>query len=173
MSDRPIPLSDEEQTQLALLLSRMESPLRPDVFYALVHSTVSVALELVVFDAEGKILLEYRKDTEYDGFALPGTVLRNNEDVSSAMKRLLETEVKSKTSNPVSLGWLEIQKGAQADQDRYRHYIPLLYACKMEARYEGSGEFFAYDSFPENTLSHEKMIIEEVVRRLKESSEPL
>lgn len=169
MTDHEAPLSDEEQEQLTALLRRMKWPLPRHVFYALVHNTVSVAIELIVFDADGNILIEYRKDTEYDGYALPGTVLRQNEDVLVALRRLEEMEIKSRVTDITDLGWKEILQGIGEGRDRYRHYIPLLYACRLTGEYTGVGEFYPWDQLPATILSHEKAIIEEVVQRLKES----
>ena len=173
MSNYQSPLSDEEQEQLVVLLGRMVWPLQPRVFHALVNKTVTVAIELVVFNSEGKVLLECRKDIEYDGYALPGTVLRDNEDIPTATKRLFEKEIRSQVSEPVSLGWMEIQKGTELGQDLYRHYIALLYSSKLEGPYLGGGEFFQVNQIPKNTLSHEKSIVEEVVKRITDSNQQI
>src|SRR3989344_240010 len=84
---------EEQDDQLADLLRRAKWPLSPKVFAALVSKTVSTPIELAVFDNKLRILLFDRKDDEYEGYHMPGTVLRDNETVPDAVERLLKSEV--------------------------------------------------------------------------------
>ena len=161
------PLTDAEQDTLAQFLIRAQWPLKPDIFAAWVRKFVSVPIELAVFNQDGHVLLIYRKDQEYEGYHMPGTVLRDNEDVPTAINRLLSGEVGSKVTRPIPLGWKEVTRGNEFGQNRSRHEISLLHTCWPIGPYSGEGEFFPTDQLPENTLSHHKVLIEEMVKRLK------
>lgn len=169
--DEQNPLAPEEEDQLADLLTRVEWPLSPHVFAAAVNKFVSVPIELLVLDDDNRILMFYRKDEEYEGYHIPGTVLRDNEDVPAAIQRLLKSEVVGgKVTRPISLGWLEVQKGNGFGQNPSRHEISLLHLCWSIGTYQGKGgEFFPLDQLPDSTLSHHRVLIREAVRRLKQN----
>lgn len=159
-------LTPKESEVLAGFLERLEWPLDSKVFRALCGITVTTPIELAVFNTKNEILLIYRKDEEYEGNHMPGTVLRDPETVQKAIKRLLNTEVGSSVTEPRSLGWVEVQKGKGADQDPNRHQIALLHACRLVSDYyKGKGAFYSLDGLPEDTLPHHRMLIEEAEKR--------
>ncbi len=170
MSDSNSPtddLADGENKQLAPLLSRARWPLEPNVFRALVGMSVSVPIELAVFDND-QILLFYRRDEEYEGNHMPGTVLRGNETVSDAINRLRVEELDGGyVTKPVSLGWIEVVKGSGPGQDPARHQISLLHACWLVGPYTGSGVFFSLDDLPSDLLPHHRVLIHEIVARIE------
>ena len=168
MANKIPPTPAEQDDQLAYLLRRAKWPLSPKVFAALVNKTVSTPIELAVFDNKLRILLFDRKDDEYEGYHMPGTVLRDNETVPDAVERLLKSEVVGgNITPPISLGWKEITKGDEFGQDPNRHQISLLHACWLTEPWGSKqGEFFSVDELPENTLSHHRVLIKEIVRRL-------
>ena len=129
---------------------------------------VSVPVDLLVINQQGQVLLLYRNDSEYEGYYLPGTVLRNNDTVLIALDRIFQSGLPGiQTTKPVSLGWIEIEKGTAVGQNPTRHEISLLHSCELLGEYLGEGTFFSLDALPENTLSHHKVSIPEMIRRLK------
>lgn len=159
-------LNESECNMLAELLKRAEWPLSKEVFHALMGVVVTTPIELGVFDAGGKILLIHRDDPEYpDCWHLPGTVLRNNEDVPTAVKRLINGEVRAPVLDLISLGWREIVKGSGVGQNPTRHEISLVHVCWLQGSYEGVGKFFSLDSLPESTLTHHRVLIQEMMER--------
>jgi hypothetical protein len=150
-------LTADESEQLASLLGKVEWPVPPNVFHALMKATVSVPIELGVFDSDGRVLLIYRDDFEFKGWHMPGTVLRENEDIPTAIKRLGQGEVKTPTSPPISLGWAEI-KGV-------RHEVSLLHVCRLEGAYSGEGQLFDPRQLPPDTLDHHQYLIGEMLSR--------
>lgn len=169
MAENLAPLSPEEEAQLASLMRRARWPLKPDVFRAGVGLFVSNPIELKVLNDNGHVLMFYRKDDEYEGNHIPGTVLRDNEDVPMAIQRLLNSEVVGgEVTPPISLGWKEISKGTTGSgQNPTRHEISLLHVCWLKKPYQGKGgEFYPVDQLPKNTLPHHRVLIAEMMKRL-------
>jgi ADP-ribose pyrophosphatase YjhB (NUDIX family) len=153
------PLSPEEEVQLAELLSRVTWPVKQPVFRGLVGATVSTPIELCVF-REQSVLMFYRKDEEYNGYHIPGTVLRDNEDVPTALNRLIVSEVVGGNVGKVrQVGWMEVKKGTGEFDNPTRHEISLLHYAYILGEYKGSGEFFPVNSLPSNTLPHHRQLI--------------
>ncbi len=161
-------VTDQGSELLAFLLKFVNWPLKPCVFAAGVNKFVSVPVELAVLDDQRRVLMFYRKDDEYNGYHMPGTVLRDNEDVPGAIQRLLKSEVVGgKVTPPISLGWVEIPKGSGPGQNPTRHEISLLHTCWLKESYIGQGgEFFAVDQLPDNTLPHHRVLVNEIAKRL-------
>ncbi len=160
------PLTNTEQLQLANLLKRVQWPLHPEVFDALMNTVVSVPIELAVFNDNGHILMMYRKDHAYEGWHIPGTVLRHTEDVSHAIERLLTHEVKMSVTPPVQLGYTEIKRGNAFGEDPNRHQISLLHVCWTRGTIHSEHQFFPPTRLPEETLSHHKKLIQKIMERL-------
>ncbi|MBI4094201.1 MAG: NUDIX hydrolase [Candidatus Liptonbacteria bacterium] len=154
---------------LAQLMRAARWPLVPPVFGALVSMAVSVPLELCVMDKKGRVLTFYRKDSEYDGHHMPGTVLRDNENVEQALNRLVTSEVVGgEISDPVNVGWIEIPKGSGEGWNPTRHEISLLWMAYLRGEYHGkNGVFSPMDALPPNTLSHHRVLIEKFKKALK------
>ena len=166
-------LSDMEIVQLVTLLKKMEWPIDSRVFRVLCNKTVSVPIELAVLNSRDEILMFYRKDEEYDGYHIPGTVIQDTDSVQAALQRLLQNEVISgdeHISSPKYINWMEIPKGNDHGQNPTRHEISLIYACWLNGPYKGKdGEFYPLDDLPENTLSHHRVLISEVQRWLSKN----
>lgn len=156
-------LTEEEEAQLFILLQKTTWPLSPRIFRALVNITISVPIELAVLNERNEILMFYRKDGEYDGNHIPGTVLRNNESIPDALARLRTSEVvDSNISNPIDIGHVEILKGNAPGQNPTRHEISLIHVARLIGSYKGSGQFYPLDQLPENTLSHHRILVNQV-----------
>ncbi len=161
-------LTADEVSLLAELLRRVEWPLPLPVFAAAMNKFVSTPIELAVLDSSGRVLMVHREDAEYVGNHMPGTVLRDNENVPAAINRLLTREVGGKVTPPVSLGWVEVSKGNGPGQDPNRHQISLLHVCWLTGAYEGAGRFFPVDQLPEDTLEHHRLLVREMMSRLRQ-----
>jgi len=153
-----------ETEQLAELLRKATWPLPEPVFHALMSMSVSVPIELGVFNEDGHVMLIYRDDSEFKGWHLPGTVLRDNEDVPGAVIRLVKTEVRAEVSDPKPLGWLECKR----DETPSRHAIALLHTCSLSGIYRNGSmkAFFDPDALPKDTLQHHKTVIRVIIERL-------
>lgn len=170
MSDKK-PLSPEEKKLLGQLLSRYDFPKEgnedPEIFHGLLSATTSSPVELAVFDREGRILLFYRKDWEYDGEHMCGSVNRDKDTVQRTLDRIVRSEVVGgSVTPPIDLGWMEISKGTGEGENPTRHEISLLHACYLVGEYAGPGKFYDPKNLPANTLTHHKAIIAEILRRL-------
>jgi ADP-ribose pyrophosphatase YjhB (NUDIX family) len=162
-------LSREEELQLISLLKRTKMPVSYDLFLAIMSSFPSIPVELAVFNKEGEILLFNRIDDEFDGYHSPGTVLRNDDTVEVALKRLIEGELKGlRLTEPISLGWHENIKGSGYFQNPTRHEISLIHVCEAIRKYNGEGEFFSLDKLPKNMVPHHRKLVPEIARRFKE-----
>ncbi|MEK7083884.1 MAG: NUDIX domain-containing protein [Patescibacteria group bacterium] len=161
------PLTEKENTQLAELLRRAQWPLHPQVFGALMKVSVSVPIELAVLDRKNRVLMIRRNDSEYAGWHMPGTVLRGDEGVPAAIRRLLDEEAKAEVTPPVYVDWTEIPKGTGPRQDPNRHQISLVYVCWLLKPYRSrQSQFFPLLSLPEKTLPHHRVLAEKVITHL-------
>lgn len=159
-------LTKNEEIILMGLLEKLSSPISPDVFRVLMRKTVSVPIELAVFNSNNQILMIFRKDEEYNGHHLPGTVLRNDENVNDALKRLIAKELAgANILNINSVGWVEIPRGTNQEENPTRHEISLLHVGYLNDKYKGSGEFFYPEDLPLNILSHHRRLIREIINR--------
>ena len=159
--------TENEDDILVALLTKVTWPPRPRVFHALVKITITIPIELAVLNERNEILMFYRKDDEYDGNHIPGTVIRDNENISCALERLRTSEiVGGNISNPIDIGHVEIMRGNDPGQNPTRHEVSLIHVAWLTSPYKGNGRFYPLDQLPENTLSHHQVIIDRVRRWL-------
>jgi len=156
---------DEKAELTAHLLNETkwtEHGIDPRIFRAGTNKFVSVPVELCVLDKDGRVLTFYRKDDEYDGHHMPGTVLRDNEKMSDAINRLLKSEVVGgKIKDVQNIGVTEIVKGAGPGQNPTRHEISVLFLAYLDGEYKGrDGVFSPMDKLPENILPHHRVLVE-------------
>lgn len=156
-------LAPEEIPLLVNLLGKMEWPVPHEVFRALCKYTTTNPIELVIWNGKNEIFLVYRKDEDYDGYHMPGTVLRDNESVPQAIERLLKNEVPFYVYPAKCIGWRETPRGTGEGEDPTRHQIALLYSTntlmyKPKIGIPNAG-FFHPQSLPTNTLSHHRPLI--------------
>ena len=160
-------LTEDETKELVRLLEKLEWPLDPHVFHALVGKVVTVPQELSVINEENRILTFYRKDGEYDGHHQPGTVLRNNETVQQALERLKGGELAgAEIEPPKNIGWVEIPQGNGFGENPTRHEVSLLWLARIK-EYSGPGTFSPLNQLPNNTLPHHKLIALKVQEHLR------
>lgn len=161
-------LDKEERTKLLVtLLRELKWPLDPKVFGTLLNKTVSVPIELAVLNDRDEVLMFYRKDDEYDGNHIPGSVLRDTDTVGGVLTRLRNGEVVGgNVTEPIFIGWAEIPKGTGPGENPTRHEISLVFLCRLVGEYKGSGKFYPLDQLPENTLSHHRVLVSNVIECL-------
>lgn len=160
-------LTAEETDQLVSLLKKLTWPLDSRVFGALLNKTVSVPIELAVLNDKNEVLMFYRKDDEYDGNHMPGSVLRDTDTIEDVLERLRKGEVVGgNVTSPICIGLAEISKGSGSGQNPTRHEISLIYLCRLVGEYRGSGKFYPLEKLPEDTLSHHRVLVGRVKRYL-------
>lgn len=147
-------LTDKETKKLVELLEKLQWPVPKEVFHVLTRKTITVPLELCVLDDQNRLLTFYRKDEEYDVHHTPGTVLRDNESVSEALKRLIASElVDYNITGPENIGWVYVSRGNDYGQDPNRHEVSLVFMARLAGKESGgSGIFSPLDALPENIL---------------------
>jgi ADP-ribose pyrophosphatase YjhB (NUDIX family) len=164
-------LDEEEKKELARLLEKVDNvQIRGEIWHQLVKKFITVPIELCIVNNENKVFMVYRKDREFDGYHLPGTVINDWETVDEACTRLVHGEVLRDAgftiTKPKSIGWLEVRRGSGKEESRTRNAISLLHLAHLDGNYtekEGMG-FFGFDNIPQNTLGHHIFII----RKFKE-----
>ncbi len=168
-------LSVEEKEQLAKLLERAESTdIKGDIWYEIVKKFITVPVELCVLDQENRVFLVYRKDQEFDGYHMPGTVVNDWETVNEARMRLVKGEVVRdagfQVTPPESIGWLEVRRGEGPYENRTRNAVSLLHIAHLIGGFtpkEGLG-FYPFDAIPENTLGSHKYLLQFFKRYLED-----
>lgn len=160
------PLQESDKVQLAKLLERAKNTdIKGEIWYQLVKKFITVPVELCVLDHENRVFLVYRKDREFDGYHLPGTIVNDWETVHDARLRLVQGEIKKDAgfdiSYPEPIGWLEVRRGEGEYESRTRNTVALLHIARLVGDFtpqEGYG-FYAFDDIPKNTLPDHKFIL--------------
>lgn len=168
-------LTLEEKKDLADLLKKVSNvEIRGEIWHQLVHKFITIPIELCILNDRNEVFLVYRKDREFDGYHMPGTVLNDWEDVSKARSRLVLGEVMTgagiSITEPQSIGWFEITRGTKAHEDPHRHEISLLHVAYITNEFiprDGMG-FYSFEELPENILGHHKYLLQFFKRYLED-----
>lgn len=160
------PLNESDKRELAKLLERAKNTdIKGEIWYQFVKKFITVPVELCVLDKENRVFLVYRKDREFDGYHLPGTIVNDWETVHDARLRLMQGEIKNDAgfdiSYPEPIGWLQVRRGEGEVESPTRHTVALLHIARVEGDFtpqEGYG-FYALDDIPKNTLRDHKFIL--------------
>ncbi len=159
-------LTDDEKEELANLLKKANNvEIRGEIWHQLVVKFITVPIELCILNERNEVFLVYRKDREFDGYHMPGTVVNDWEDVTTARTRLVHGEVMIgagfSITDPHPIGWLEVGRGEEPYQDRHRHAVSLLHIARTTSEFtprEGMG-FYPFDEIPKNTLGHHQYLL--------------
>jgi ADP-ribose pyrophosphatase YjhB (NUDIX family) len=159
-------LQKEEKEQLVTLLEKIENTeIKGEIWHQLVKKFITVPIELCVLDKENKILMVYRKDQEFDGYHLPGSVVNDWETVEEALVRLVKKEITDdigiEITNPLAIGWVDSPKDSWPSDPSTRHGVLLLHVARFQGVFtpKDGVNFFAFDELPENTLGCHKFLI--------------
>lgn len=166
-------LNKNELETLTDLLDRIENTqIRGPVWHALVKKFPTVAIELIVLDADNKVFLAYRKDQEFCGWHHPGSVWNDWETIDERLQRLVQREItedaKLKISKPYPIGWRAEYKSATENNGVTRSTCSLYYVAKLEGDFvkmDGYG-FFQFSHLPEDTLPFHKEGLAEIYPHL-------
>ena len=173
------PLDENDKEQLAHLLERAKNTdIKGEIWHQLVKKFITIPVELCVLDNENKVFLVYRKDREFDGYHLPGTIVNDWETVHDARVRLMQGEIQKDAgfmiSYPESIGWIEVRRGEGECESRTRNTVALLHIARIQGEFtknEGYG-FYAFDDIPNGTLRDHKFILR-YFKRYLENGHPI
>lgn len=148
---------------------------RGDIWHTLVCKFVTVPIELCILNSKNQVFLVCRKDEDFDGYHIPGSVVNDWETVEEAKVRLVKTEIERDAgifvSQPQSVGWIESPKILDGKPLSTRHGVLLLHMARVLEDdsiilKEGSG-FFDFDNLPANTLECHKFLLPFFKRHLE------
>lgn len=137
-------LTSKEIKVLVKLLEKVRLPAPYPVFIALCKSVPLIAVDLAVMPDKNHILLTYRKDEFYDGWHLPGSILRSLESVENAFRRVARSELCVKVSRPKFTTYFSYF-------DNREYGIALLFVAKPKSK-PAAGKYFNLDKLPKNFL---------------------
>ncbi len=170
-------LTNEEKLKLVSLIKKIDSKeIRGEIWHEFIKKFVTVSIEMCVFDNKNRLLLVYRKDEEFDGYHIPGSVINFWETVEEAKDRLIKNEITEplnlKIKNLESIGWVDIYKDFWFNKSDSRHPISLLFIAKTDDVFDGveGAGFFEIDDLPENTLDCHKFFIRFIKGYLKDGT---
>lgn len=138
-------LTAKEIKNLVQLLKKVRLPAPYPVFVALAKSVPFIAVDIAVMPDKNRILLTYRKDEFYDGWHIPGSILRYGELVENAYKRVMRKELGMKILKPKFINYFDILF------DSRDKGIALLFVVKSKAKPK-IGKYFSLGSLPNNFL---------------------
>lgn len=164
MEEEFSPEEIKEFIRLLDKLGRIGFPVELNLFLAIIRNSVSVAVELQVFNKNNEVLLIERETqfTEYVGFHSPGTVLCINESVDDALNRIVFGELKRlpiERNSIISLNaWRPTRKGNSYGENPSRQEISLIHIVEVgfgnELLLKENGMGF----YPANNLPIDKII---------------
>lgn len=168
-------LTDQEKKELVVLLEKIENTeIRGEIWHQLVKKFITVPVELCILDDNDRVFLVYRKDQEFDGYHMPGSVVNDWETVEEARARLIQDEVVTgagiEITEPEPIGWVESVREAGPAEASTRHGVLLLHIARFRGDFiarEGMG-FYAFDAIPSNTLGCHKYLIPFFERYLRD-----
>lgn len=169
-------LNPEEKVQLTALLRKAgNGDLMGPVWHALVKIFPTVPLELMIFNKKKEIMLIYRKDDEFVGWHHPGSCFNDWETIPQRLAKLVQGEVVKGVgitiSDPVNIGWIEAQRGDDADRGPSdRHAVSLIYSARLTSEFvpKGGVGFFPLSALPNDTLYHHKYILSRVAQYMND-----
>jgi hypothetical protein len=171
-----IPLTDEEIRVTAENLRRLPKGFLPkEIFLAVAELVTTPTMEVAPLrvneNGQTEILLTQRPaDDEHwpNGWHMPGTVIRSTDEegsLTTGFNRVLQSELDEDVrpvAEPVFVGtkFWDVERGREFDQ---------MYYIEVEANDETPGQFFTADTLPDNTLSHHKVMIPEIIAAFEAS----
>ena len=172
-------LNDSEKKQLASLLEKIDNTeIRGEIWHQLVKKFITVPVELCILDDMNRVFLVYRKDREFDGYHMPGSVVNDWETVDEAVLRLIRQEITEavgiEITEPESIGWIDSPREATRREPSPRHGILLLHIARFHGEFtprEGMG-FYSLDELPPNVLGCHLFALE-FFRRYVDNGEPI
>ncbi len=139
------------------------------VFRALAWLMPTVPLELMIFDEYERIFLLYRKDDEYDGWHVPGSMILRRQSQEAKLAELLHREIKPTglaVWDPKFFFVSEHMPGPDDQSERSLGEDPrgqqesLVYLTRaVEGSHPREGAFFPLNELPQNTLGHQRRMI--------------
>lgn len=161
-------LSEFEAVLLGKLLAKAKFPLPRAAFDGWVENLPHVAFELAIVrqskDGWEIFMAQRAPDDKFwpNMWNEPGTILRQNETLENAYKRLLASEMFSGGKGfgkPQFIGICELPKGNGRKQLRRGHEIGLLHMVEFNGDELKGGKFFPISKLPRNTASHHHTLV--------------
>lgn len=144
-------LTPKEIKELVRLLQKIKSPFPYPIFIALCKKIAMVAVDVAVMPDKNRVLLTYRKDDFYDGWHIPGSIMRHGEEPIDVFKRVCREELFLKINKPRFVGCFN-------NYDVRGHAFTLLYIMRPTKKPE-TGKYFKISEPPANLVStHKKEI---------------
>lgn len=116
-------LTPKEIKVMVQLLKKAYSPFPYTVFIALCKIVPMIAIDVAIMLDKNRVLLTHRKDDFYNGWHIPGSILRYKESPNDAIKRVCQKELSLKISKPCFASFFNIH-------DIRGHVITLLYTAR-------------------------------------------
>ncbi len=157
-------LTPEESKELARLMKKVTFPVTPEVFDAWCEfftiNTVEIALMRNNAAGEREVFLTYRKDNYFDGWHIPGSVIRPGDSVQVVIDRVTKKELEMEISTPTYLRWFEREKGIGKDLCPRGQEISLLFSSELigEPHEHEHGKFFSFSNLPKLIPQHPVLI---------------
>lgn len=146
-------LTDQEVKDLVRLLKKVRLPVPYPVFIALCKSVPLIAVDLLLVNNKNQVLVTYRKDEFYDGWHIPGSILRYKEKVEDAYTRVAREELGLKQISNVKF------ERYFSYLDAREHGIVLLFTARSKERPK-DGKYFSLDNLPKTFLKCQNAEIE-------------
>lgn len=161
-------LSESEAIILGNLLRKAKFPLPRAAFDGWVENLPHVALELAIIRiTKGHpevFMIKRGPDDKFwpNEWNMPGTIVRQNEILYKAYKRLLSSEMfldGKGSSDAAFIDYCQFPTGGNTNQCRRGHEIGLLHFVLFTGSKLKGGKFFSIDKLPQNTVPHHRYMV--------------
>lgn len=118
--------------ELSEALNCPEAGLPDEVFSFVASVTPMINVDLLVQDADGKVLLAWRKDKDGDGWHIPGGIIRFKEDFRTRIIKTAQKELGTKVSfdeQPLMINQIFMPYQHRG------HFISFLHRCYLPTGY--------------------------------------
>lgn len=154
----------EEQIQTACEVIRAldGAKLIPkELFHAIASGLKTTPVEMVPVTGDNRVLMNYRKDSEFTGWHFPGTVIMRNTDSKQEAIKRLRSELKKvgvEISHTIEIGTSDVTKGNGPGENPTRGELAIHFIAFIDNEPDLTKsplwKLFPINDLPKGTLSH-------------------
>ena len=159
-------MTEDERLRAAIAeLDRLVPDARPGLplplFYLASRLTPMVAVDLLIRDAAGAVLLTWRDDRFYSGWHVPGGIIRFKETWADRLRAVAKEELGATVEADAAP--LEVYEKQHQERDVRGHFIALLFRVRLtsgpspalactDLAHPGVGQWAWHRTFPERMI---------------------
>lgn len=169
-------LTNKENLELIYLLNKIEWPVTPDLFDAICNNLSVNPIDLAVLregDEGSEVFLIYREDNFFKGWHFPGSVILPGHTIKSVLKDIVGREMGISAEGFAFdlVGVHQFMKGNNIGECPRGQEVDLFHVLFLDRgtkiEIDENRKFFPISKFPDDILSHHKVLFSSIKKYLK------